>query len=818
MSDRTVSIRYQAVMDAYKAALAEGSIANKAFSKSAGDSVQEIGGHFGMLGSQAAKSLSGVVESMGAVGLGASVLGAGIGVMAIEGVKSFVELSGEVRNFQRISGANAQVSSEWVAISKDVGVSADTTAAGMFRLSRQIETHASTLEDDGVKIVKNQKGQVDLSETLLSVGDAYKAAGAGAAGNAIAFDAFGRSGAALIPILGKSREELEKFIEEAKQHGEILTQGDLDKARQYQLALHDLSEAGAGLARSLGTGLVPVLTDVAEGLTKIVDLTTAVVHGIGWVTANVPLVGGKGSGVSVNPDAANAASTDELLAAYNKLKDFPQLQAQLTEELGKRAPEAANRLSLALQGTAGAAEAAAEAEDKLNKQLDAYVETNIGVDQSVSKYQKDLQDLAATLRDNGNSLDTNTAKGNSNASAMQGMVDSAEKVAKAMLQSGASNNDVVNSLDVMAQRLVDTAAAYGIPSDQANKYADIIRGLSGELQSLADIHVTVVVGVDTAAAEANLQHVQQSILGFMSLANSGFLAPLPDSKVGSGAAPPTPSTAAAAPKASSGPDPVAAYLKAVYDARMQQQAVEDFQWQHGMITNEKYKQLLDQRMASVQTFSDEWRDAWEKYDQVNQSQADADQKASDAAKKAADDRQAAMDKANQQLQKSLSDEADILQKQLDTLTQRRDALFNWADPNQKSTIGWANSTSALTKNILAQTDQLKEWGTLLGSLESQGLSTAAVTLLGLDKGPSSLGTLRQLAKDPSQLAGLNSAAQGELSLANGLAQAQPVQVNVAPSFQVNTYIGNEAFTGPVQTVITQMNEQAELVGARVNGS
>jgi biotin operon repressor len=874
-TDRAVNVRLNLLNDRYKAALAESAALTKGFSAIIHEHIGSATGRFGPLGSEAGKALSGITSGASVATLGLGALAVGVGALALEGVKSFVELGSEIRNFQRVSGASAEVSSEWVAISKDLGLSTETTATGVFRLSKAINGHADVLKADGIEIAKTKDGHVDLTATLLNVGDAYKKAGTGVEGNKIAFDAFGRSGKELLPVLGKTREELQKFIEEARKHGEVFSQADLQRTYDYKLAMHGLSEAVGGLERSIGAGLVPALARGAKDLADFIDKAQTGAEWLNKISGGRSVVS---SGFATGPTQAQGIA--DLAVKQGRMT---QLEADRMLAASMTAKQAAENVAKGLAHEQEAADAAAKEIKALEGALDGYVRSQTAVSGATTDFQARLQGLATGLRDNGSSLDAATTAGNANRKAMDGLVDSADNVAKTMVKQGASADDVQRVMAAMAAKLVATATAYGVPADEAQRFADIVTGLGDALKALPDsTHTTV--NVDTEQASRNLatlidqinlvDRAQGEALARMAVINNDpegatkaantFLTDRTIADLHSGsAAPPIPKTgggnaAAAAERAldaqqrayleqvtnlyKTGAATLDQYLAALDDGMSretvwtdawvklqdqktaalqanfrkvnagseQQQHVEDLQAAAGMLTNDRYRSILEGRLNTWEQFSDGW---WA----VNDKIAKIDQADAAARKKATDDAAADMQKANDQLKQALLNQAAILDTQFKTLQARRDALFAWADPHQQVKLGWANSTSALTKNIVDQTNQLREWGTLMAQLEGRGLSSSTIGLLGVDKGPTGLAELRSLAKSSgAELAKLNAGVADRSQLAEALAIAQPaptVNVAVYPTFLVDgsaipVNLANLAWG------MTQLKNRAEMIGQR----
>lgn len=202
---------------------------------------------------------------------GVAAAGAAITKFTVDGVNSFITLAGEVRRFQNIAGGTTESASQLVAGFKAVGIDADTAGTAIFQLEKRLTTNKAKLAEFGVVVAKDARGNTDMAGTLLSVGDAFKRTHDPAERATLLAASFGKQGTALIPLLSKSREEIQAFFADAEKHHAILTPEDLAKAKEYKLAMHDLGEAFKGLEMAAAKGLVPTLTKVADVITKAIE-------------------------------------------------------------------------------------------------------------------------------------------------------------------------------------------------------------------------------------------------------------------------------------------------------------------------------------------------------------------------------------------------------------------------------------------------------------------------------------------------------------------------------------------------------------------
>lgn len=202
---------------------------------------------------------------------GAAAAGVALVGFAASGVKAFIDLATEVEKFQGIAGGTTEDASRLVAALDDVGVDAAKGANGIFQLAKRLETGADKLRAFGVEAVRNADGTTNMSETLLSVGDAYKRVADPAKRAALLTAAFGKSGADLIPLLKRSRAEIQGFFAGAEDTEQILSPEDIVQAREFREAMDDLQDAMRGLQIEAGKALVPFLSDLGKAISGTID-------------------------------------------------------------------------------------------------------------------------------------------------------------------------------------------------------------------------------------------------------------------------------------------------------------------------------------------------------------------------------------------------------------------------------------------------------------------------------------------------------------------------------------------------------------------
>jgi hypothetical protein len=338
--------------------------------------------------------LTGAAIQAAGVAAGGAIA-AGLAVFATAGVQNFVNLADKVRDFQRASGASAEESSAFVAVLDDLGISAETGSAAIAKLGRTINTQKFT--DLGIDIAVNAEGATDLTETLLNVADAYAATPDPAKRAELAFAAFGRQGQQLIPLLEQGRRGLERFF--AGVDNQILSQEDLDTAREYEIAMDNLGDSVGALQREFGSRAVPAVASFTAALSEMIDEgipRAANVAGdlFGKFVDSIPGAQvGLGAAASVFGDLGNAISliAEDNIAAADA--------ARRHEDALRNAAEAAAQFDAEIEDTIKTLFRRADVEDSLVETTERIAALQREIDEAPARHRRELADAEESLSD-----------------------------------------------------------------------------------------------------------------------------------------------------------------------------------------------------------------------------------------------------------------------------------------------------------------------------------------------------------------------------------------------------------------------------------
>ena len=276
-------------------------------------------------GGQLATSLGGVAGVLTASVAGwTAIIGAGA-----HAVGTFNDLAQQVLAFQRASGATAEQASALVAAFDDMNVSAEAGTKAVFQLGKNVEK----LSKFGVEASRDAEGNVDLAATLLDVADAYSQTADPAQRAQLVTAAFGRAGRELIPVLEQGRAGIEALYAGAATTGQILSQEDIDRSEDFRIAMDSLGDSLRSLSIAAGQFLVPILSEAADVLTRLID--------VGRDVGNLPVVGdvlrGVAKGAFAWANGANDASTAqrELAEGADRVAQALAEEEKAVDDLGK---------------------------------------------------------------------------------------------------------------------------------------------------------------------------------------------------------------------------------------------------------------------------------------------------------------------------------------------------------------------------------------------------------------------------------------------------------------------------------------------------
>lgn len=109
-------------------------------------------------------------------------------------------------------------------------------------------------------------GVKDVQGSILQIADQFQKLPNDGAKVALAMEKFGKSGAALIPLLNGGAKSIEELMQEAEDLGLVFSEEDSKAAEEFNDDTKRLSKSLTGLRNDIGRGLIPVLHKLVNGM------------------------------------------------------------------------------------------------------------------------------------------------------------------------------------------------------------------------------------------------------------------------------------------------------------------------------------------------------------------------------------------------------------------------------------------------------------------------------------------------------------------------------------------------------------------------
>lgn len=444
------------------------------------------GGALSTMGTQ----LGGLFGGGGALGAGiaaASTAATALAAFIAGGVTGFLDLAKTVDDFRRITGTSAEDASRLVAAFDDVGVEAGAAGAAIFQLEKRLGANNDLLNAYGITVARNTSGQTDMVETILRIGDAYRGTSDPIQRASILTTAFGKSGAAIAPLLERTRGTIEDMFASAEQTNQIFTSADLIAAREYREAIDDMQDSFRGLQREAGEGLVPFLTDAAGLATTLLQRISDIVKGPPadeggfWNTL--------ATGIHESLQAAGG-----LLSFLPRIGDAADSAADGMESLVEEVDDLANAVSKAVDADRSLAASQRGLEADRRSLTDAQEDYDDLLKQgavNTDKLADAERSLAAATRSVGSAQRERTKAQDEYNDALAAFIalptdTNADNLADAQDNLADADDNVANANDRLTESQANLAKAKAGDPDYQEKLADAKQRVADQTQRVAD--------------------------------------------------------------------------------------------------------------------------------------------------------------------------------------------------------------------------------------------------------------------------------------------------------------------------------------------
>lgn len=204
-------------------------------------------------------------------------LAAGTAVIAgaVRAGQQFADAALNVGRFADATGLSAEQASRWVSVADDLQVNASDVEMAFVRLNNAIGKGGGAAEAYGITLQRTSTGQADVNATMLQAIEVLNGISNPTERARVAQELFGRSYANIAEIIFKDAEKMKQALESTSA-AQTFDDEEIRKAREYRAAMDRLNDALVDLKMAVGEEVVPVISDLANGLIDVKEAADSI--------------------------------------------------------------------------------------------------------------------------------------------------------------------------------------------------------------------------------------------------------------------------------------------------------------------------------------------------------------------------------------------------------------------------------------------------------------------------------------------------------------------------------------------------------------
>ena len=199
-----------------------------------------------------------------------AALAAGSALVAFgtKSVKAFTDGALAAGKMADATGLTSEEASRLAEVGSDVGVGMDTLTSAVRRVNAAAESGA--LKQFGIEAVRTADGQLNVNETFLATVDALSKITDAGAREAAARKLLGKGWSEVSELVAAGADDMREKLA-AVSDAQVFDREEVNKARDFRAAMDELSDATQKVMMTVGEGLTPAITDLAEGVGSLSD-------------------------------------------------------------------------------------------------------------------------------------------------------------------------------------------------------------------------------------------------------------------------------------------------------------------------------------------------------------------------------------------------------------------------------------------------------------------------------------------------------------------------------------------------------------------
>ena len=200
----------------------------------------------------------------------AVVAGTAMVAFGVKAVGAFTETALAAGKFSDATGIAVDDASRWIEVGSDYAIGADAIEGALRKMNVALANGKPAFAEYGVEVVKTADGLTDSNATFQNALTTIGAIEDPTMRAKAAQEVFGKSYGEVARLMEMSAGDLQAALAGVSDE-QVITQGELGQARQFQAAMDKLGDAAGRFTLQIGGALTPAVTALADGLGEVSD-------------------------------------------------------------------------------------------------------------------------------------------------------------------------------------------------------------------------------------------------------------------------------------------------------------------------------------------------------------------------------------------------------------------------------------------------------------------------------------------------------------------------------------------------------------------
>jgi hypothetical protein len=203
----------------------------------------------------------------------------------VEAVEGTAEYAHAVEHAAEKTGLATDTIQQLAYVSEQAGVASDSLQQGFVHMAKSMDEVRKGGEEAtqayarlGVRVLDANGKLRKQDDVFNDVADALARLPPGAERTALALGVFGKSGAELIPVLGKGSAAIREQMAAAEQLGLVMSEESIERGARFAKGLETLKAVGASVVHDFAEPLIEALNPLIDGMIEWIKVNRELIR------------------------------------------------------------------------------------------------------------------------------------------------------------------------------------------------------------------------------------------------------------------------------------------------------------------------------------------------------------------------------------------------------------------------------------------------------------------------------------------------------------------------------------------------------------